>query len=378
MTKEIRILYLCTILVLCTLYAAQPIQPLFMSSLKLSSFEAVVFTTVIMLPLGIAPILYGYILESASAKKMLLFSLICLGVLEIIFSLSNSYYVMLFLRALQGLVIPAALTSIISYISIKSSIEIIQKSIGNYVATTIIGGFVGRFLSGLSSEYFGWRPFFFLLGILLIVFAVVVSRMGKDIKLNYEKPTIKEIGKVLKIRHNTLIYISMFFVFFVFQAVLNFLPFELKSLGSGIGEGKIGFVYIGYAIGVIISLNATWIIKFFKSEKNAMIVGAVIYGIGITLFHITSFWIILFSMFVFCCGMFTIHSIATGYINRYTTEYKGIANGLYLSFYYAGGTLGTFLPSFIYDGYGWDVLLNILLCVVALSVFFLFILNSKK
>ena len=360
---------------MCTLYAAQPIQPLFKNEFNLTNFQAVIFTTVIMLPLGVAPILYGYILESFSARSMLFFSMIFLGILEIIFSFSNSYIILLSLRALQGLIIPAALTSLISYISVTSPPELIQKSVGNYIATTIIGGFLARFLSGLSSQYFGWKPFFFIIGVLLIIFSFVLSSIKKDVKVDYVKPTIKEIGKVLKIKHNVLIYLSMFFVFFVFQATLNFLPFELKAL-DGVDEGKIGFIYIGYGIGVIISLNVTNIINFFKNEKNAMIVGVIIYSIGVMLFHISNFWIMLGSMFVFCCGMFTIHSIATGYINRYAKDKKAIANGLYLSFYYSGGTLGTFLPIFVYQEYGWGVLLNTLLFLLMFAASFLFLLKK--
>ncbi|MFB1008979.1 MAG: hypothetical protein QMB85_07845, partial [Sulfurospirillum sp.] len=50
--NQLLIIYTCTILTLCTLYAVQPIQPLFEKEFSLSRFEAVIFTTVIMLPLG--------------------------------------------------------------------------------------------------------------------------------------------------------------------------------------------------------------------------------------------------------------------------------------------------------------------------------------
>lgn len=377
MNNQIKILYVCTILVLCTLYAAQPIQPLFQEKLALTNFQAAVFTTVIMFPLGIAPILYGYILESISPRSMLVFSMLFLGILEIVFSLNSDYIILLLLRALQGFVIPAALTSLISYISVKSTTDKVQQAVGNYIAITIVGGFLARFLSGLSSQYFGWQPFFFFVGVMLIVFSLFLSRTSKETKINYIKPTAKEIGNVLRVRHNKLIYISMFFVFFVFQAVLNFIPFELKNLEHGVNEGKIGLIYIGYAIGVLISVNATKIIKFCVNEKNAMIVGVLIFAAGVGLFHIKTFWIMLFSMFVFCSGMFTIHSIATGYVNSLAKEHKGIANGLYLAFYYAGGTLGTFLPSFIYQGFGWDILLNILFFILMFTLLILYSLNKK-
>ena len=86
---ELYIIYGCTILTICTLYAAQPIQPLFESQYELSKFQAAIFTTAIMLPLGIAPIAYGYILETFSAKKMLQVALFALGVLVVLFAVSD-------------------------------------------------------------------------------------------------------------------------------------------------------------------------------------------------------------------------------------------------------------------------------------------------
>lgn len=160
---EYAIIYGCTILTLCTLYAAQPIQPLFQSALELNKFQASIFTTAIMLPLGIAPIAYGYILETYSAKRMLQVAVIALGLLEIAFALSDEYIILLSLRGLQGLLIPAILTSLMSYISARSAHENIQQAISTYIGITIIGGFLGRFLSGLLSDAFGWRFFFLFL-----------------------------------------------------------------------------------------------------------------------------------------------------------------------------------------------------------------------
>jgi len=65
------IIYTITIL-LSVMYATQPIQPLLAKEFKISIVEASSFTAVIMLFLAIAPIIYGYILEHVSAKKVLL------------------------------------------------------------------------------------------------------------------------------------------------------------------------------------------------------------------------------------------------------------------------------------------------------------------
>jgi YNFM family putative membrane transporter len=357
---------------LCTLYAAQPIQPLFQSALELNKFQASIFTTAIMLPLGIAPIAYGYILETFSAKRMLQVAVVALGLFEIAFALSDEYVVLLSLRGLQGLLIPAILTSLMSYISARSAHANIQQAISTYIGITIIGGFLGRFLSGLLSDAFGWRFFFLVLGIGLLLMSLLLRNLASDAKPNFAKPKKKEILSVLKMPVNARIYGAMFGIFFVFQALLNFIPFELRTIGEGFEGTKTGFIYAGYAVGLVVSLGASRLIKWFGSQPRAMLFGSIVYLMAIQGFHFRSYEAMFGMMFVFCLGMFIVHAIASGYVNALASKHKGIANGLYISFYYAGGTLGTFIPGVVYEHGGWHWFLHVLSIVAIISMVLLF------
>jgi YNFM family putative membrane transporter len=373
---EYAIIYGCTILTLCTLYAAQPIQPLFQSAFELNKFQASIFTTAIMLPLGIAPIAYGYILETFSAKRMLQVAVLTLGVLEIAFASSNHYFMLLSLRGLQGFLIPAILTSLMSYISARSAHGNIQQAISTYIGVTIVGGFMGSFLSGLLSDAFGWRFFFYILGIGLILMYFLLKKLTSDAKPNFAKPSKKEILSVLSKPVNGRVYAAMFGIFFVFQALLNFIPFELRSIGDGFEGTKTGFIYAGYAVGLVVSLGATKLIKFFGSQPKAMLFGAIVYLFAIQGFHFRSYEAMFGMMFAFCLGMFIVHAIASGYVNALATKHKGIANGLYISFYYAGGTLGTFVPGAVYEHGGWHWFLHVLSAVAFVSAVLLFLLYT--
>ncbi|MCD8567871.1 MAG: hypothetical protein LRY50_05830 [Geovibrio sp.] len=75
-----------------------------------------------------------------------------------------------------------------------------------------------------------------------------------------------------------------------------------------------------------------------------------------------------FGMFLFCCGMFLAHSVASGYVNKIAEDKKGITNGLYVSFYYGGGTFGSFLPGFVYSRFGWNAFLLLIGSVVSVSI----------
>ncbi|WP_231963925.1 MFS transporter [Sulfurospirillum sp. UCH001] len=368
--NQLLIIYTCTILTLCTLYAVQPIQPLFEKEFSLSRFEAVIFTTVIMLPLGFAPIFYGYILETFSSKLFLRNAVLILGILELCFAWSDTYPVLLAIRALQGLLIPAVLTSLMSYISFITPKDRVQQAIGYYIGATILGGFVGRLLSGVLSDYFGWRLFFVLLGIALIAMFGCLNFLSEEVKVDFVKPKFSQIMDVLKNKTFFNIYMMMFFIFFVFQALLNFIPFQLKTFSSTMGYGKVGMMYAGYIIGFIISIRILWMIRLFKSESKTIIVGIITYVIGLQIFHINNYMVMFGGMFVFCAGFFIIHSVASGLISKLAHEKRAISNGLYLSFYYAGGTVGTFAPGVFYHYLGWHIFLGLLAFIVLGTLLF--------
>jgi YNFM family putative membrane transporter len=362
-------IYFTTVVTFCSLYAAQPIQPLFQHEFHLTDFQAILFTTLMMAPLGVAPLFYGYLLESFSAKVMVRWALFLLGILEIFFSLAGDYLTLLSIRAVQGLMIPAILTSIMSYISYSSSKEKVQHAIAAYIAATILGGFLGRFLSGLCTDLFGWRFFFFVLGLLLLLNCYLLKGMVRDAKMHYARPKLGEIVALLRAKEFFWLYTSIFCLFFVFAALMNFLPFELKRINPAFGETGIGILYLGYSMGIVVSLNTRRIINRFGNEADAIGAGILVFGAGILFFMIENYLVMFVTMFVFCAGLFTAHSLLSGFANKLARQNKAIANGLYISFYYTGGTLGSVLPGLIFHRFGWHAFLLQLFSMVCLALF---------
>ncbi|QQG66383.1 MFS transporter [Desulfobulbus oligotrophicus] len=362
-------IYFCTVITFCSLYAAQPIQPVFQHEFSLTSFQAILFTTLMMLPLGFAPMFYGVLLERLSARLIVRTAVLFLGVLELVFSLTNNYFVLLALRGLQGLAIPAILTSLVSYISFTASREDVQAAIARYIAATILGGFLGRFLSGLFTDLFGWRFFFFLLGVLLLWSFFLLRTLEKDANLEYSRPSGAEVIALVRQPQFFWLYCTIFSVFFVFAGLLNFLPFQLKAINPSFRETGIGFMYFGYVMGILVSLNVRWLIRLFGSETKVAMSGLFLYIFGILGFMLPDHRTMFIAMFVFCTGMFMAHSLLSGYINTLAKSKKGIANGVYISFYYLGGTIGSFAPGVFYEHFGWRVFLGSLIVMVFGAIF---------
>lgn len=367
-------LYISATFTMFCLYGMQSIQPLLLEIFQLSKFQAALLTSAVMLPLGFAPFIFGYIFHGQSVKKILRFAILYLGFFEILFGLSQNYELLLAIRFLQGLAIPAVLTSISSYISQHTHEDHIQTNIAYYIGATIIGGYFGRLLAGICTELFGWRVFFILLGFVLIYLFIALDKL-QDTTIQEDKKSIDLLLKLLANRHYLLIFLSVFFVFFIFSAILNFLPFELLLSNPNISPKEIGFIYTGYIMGLLVSLYSNQIRQFFKNEKSILLGALLIYFVGVLGLLEDGYTARLLVMFLVCLGMFLFHTTSSGYINKLAKQNKSIVNGVYISFYYLGGALGSIAPSLLYETYGWEFLiltLAIMVAVVLICLWFLF------
>jgi len=364
---KLLIIIFSTIMTFSALYAPQPVQPIIMDYFSVSQSRSALLTTVTMFPLSIAPIFYGYMLESVSAKRMLIISLFILAISQFLFFISTSFNFLIVLRVVEGLAIPAILTGLMTYISTMTNKDNVQKIMAIYISSTIVGGFSGRFFSGLISYYTNWRIMFLILGVSLLCATALIGRLGEN-KASMTKLNIRATIDVLSKKRFTVVYLLIFSMFFMFAAVLNFIPFRLKELNPSSSSMLIGVMYTGYIMGIVTSLSSMKLIRLLRSEMNTIFCGLTIFLSSLILFVSKDVYVLFIGMFVFCAGMFMTHTVASGYLNRLADTNKGVTNGLYVAFYYSGGTLGSILPGLIYEHYSWNVFLVLLGAIMLTSI----------
>lgn len=369
---DLSIIIYCIFMVLSVMYATQPIQPLLSKEFDISVVKASQFTAVIMLFLAIAPIIYGYILEKSNAKKMLMIASSILLITNLFLANANTYETFMFFRTIEALVIPAILTSLMSILA-NIDKENVKFNMSIYVASTVFGGLVGRLISGYIATEFSYEVVFYSLSFGLFVSLFFISKLSYEGEANVVKPKFSDVTAILKDKRFFTIYLLMFCVFFVFAGVLNVLPFRLKEISSDISEFQISVLYMGYGMGILVSLFSKKIINFFKGDINTILVGLVIFIIANSFLLNKSVVFLFVMIFVFCLGMFTVHSVSTGLANYMKASQKSLTSGMYLTFYYLGGAVGSFVPSIIYQHYGWNVMIYMfigILIFISLIVFY--------
>ena len=372
-----------TLLAFAVLYMPQPILPLLAVQFGVAETDAALLTSVTLVPLGLAPIFYGFLTERISTKTLLRTAVGLLAVTEVLFGVATDFWLLVVLRFAQGLLLPAIFTSLITYASSTASADRVRHAVSYYIGTSILGGFGGRFLGGSVSAYLEWRWAFFLMAGLLVGAWVLLgflqsapqSRRNSD-----TRPLIRlgAISEILSGRIFRYACLGIFVVFFVYASVLNYIPFRLTALSADISELAISLVYAGYLSGALIALNGVRISGWVGGEVRGIFVGLSLLIVGLSGLLLPS----LVASYVFAitmsCGFFLVHSLLSAFINHRATGSKGLVNGLYLAFYYSGGALGSWLPGFLYRASGWNTYIATLTALLALACWWMWQLRSAS
>ncbi len=352
-------------------YLPQPLTPLLAQYFGTSNQIATLVVSLTLLPMAVAPIIYGYLLELFSAKKIIIISSISCAILQILSTLSDSISTFLILKIVQSVFFPAILTTLLTTLT-RLSNDNIQRNISYYVSSTISGGLIGRVAGSFFSDLFGWQVCFNIFAVLMILAGICFMRTTDSTSHNKTNAIkLSAFAPFLSNKRIMQVLLSVFCMFFVFQSILTILPFWLKQLNGNISESSIGLFYISYLIGIIVSIFTPNATRFLKSKVNLIIAGFCIFGLGTAFLSISNMAVIFVGMFVVCAGCFTCHNVLSALLNAMSEHQKGITNGLYLSFYYTGGVIGSYVPMFCFEYAGWKVLCA-LLCLLLFTNAYLF------
>lgn len=359
------------------LYAPQPLLPLFGSLYSVNEPTAGLIMTATMLPLAIAPLSYGYLLGHVQALGLLRVSLLLLMILTGVTGLVQNFPQMLLIRFMQGMIIPASLTAVMAFLAqpeIKG--RNLQRSMSLYVTATISGGFLGRFLAGVSSAFINWQTFFYILAALLALCFYMVGPQ-KTVKSSTRKQTSVggQRASLKAVLPCVPVYLAIFLLFSVFCGTLNYLPFRTIELAGSRSEVLAGMMYCGYITGIITSMNARKLIHIAGSKAWLMVGGYLLFIVSLLCMLIPSTLTLFIMLFPFCGTMFLVHSVATAVVNSRVEGNRGVASALYVSSYYCGGVVGSYFPGFVYNGLGWTEMVIILagfglVGVILIAVFF--------
>lgn len=232
------------------------------------------------------------------------------------------------------------------------------RNVGMMVSGLLTGILGSRVVSGFVGEYWGWRTMYYIAALLMLLCIFLILRVLPDMPSNF-KGTYRSLMKSLFLLyrdHPTIRMVSARagFCFGSFLALWACLAFKLSGEPFYAGNNVIGmlglcgiagaltasfvgslvhklgirfFTYLGCGL-----MIAAWIVMYvFQNFYVGFIVGIVVIDIGMQCIQISNQ----------TCAL----SLAPKATNR--------VNTIFMTTYFVGGSLGTFLAGTCWHAFGW-------------------------
>jgi YNFM family putative membrane transporter len=367
--RNLVIALIATVISFSTLYIPQPMLPLLAANFGVTPGEAGLLMTLAMLPLAFAPVFYGYFLQAIPARLMLSVAISLLALNQVCFYFASEFWHLLGLRLLQGLLLPAIFTALMTYCASMVPAVMVRRAMGFYIGATILGGFSGRLVGGIFASCFDWRSAFVVMGLMQLLPLLLLRKVDADADINFARLDSRSISRVLGRRNYRYMFAALATVFFVFSGILNIIPFHLQDIEPGTTPLVISMLYLGYLIGAPMSFFSNSISRALGDERRGLLLGLVIHAFGLVMLLFVALQGLIVMMFFLAAGFFLIHALLSGLANHLAEEHRGVVNGLYVSVYYFSGALGSWLPGYLYEWLKWQGMILVFMLILGVCAF---------
>lgn len=359
------------------LYSPQAILPLLATDFGTGAAGISTIMTASTLAVAFTAPLTGTAADVLGRKRVIVTALFLLTVPTLMCALSTSLNAMVFWRFVQGLVLPPVFAVTIAYIGDEWEPHEVTSAAGIYMSGASLGGFSGRFVTGVLADLFGWR-----IALMAIAAMTLAGWLAVLTLLPREKKFVRSEGLAASgrqmlqhLRNGQLLatYAVGFGVLFCFILTFTYINFRLAAPPFNLSPSWLGVIFIVYLAGAALVPLTGWAVNRF-GRRRFMVPTITVWIGGVLLTLAPSLWLILVGLTVCAsCGMIA-QAISTAYISITAKAGRSSAVGLYVTSFYIGGAFGAALGGAAWTFGGWPACVGLLVgmqVIMASVVFFL-------
>ena len=355
------------------LYATQPLLPLLARTYHASPFRAGLTVTAPTIVIALCAPFVGGLADRLGLRRVIVGSASMLAVATLLAATSRSLDQLILWRLVQGVMTPGIFAGVVAYIHETWPPARAGRGTAAYMTGTIIGGFTGRLVAGLVASVAAWQWSFAALGIMSTAVALVLYFRLPDER---QAPTHVAKTHAFRASHVTALFrirqlVATFgiggCILFTQVAMLTYVTFYLAAPPFHLSTAALGWLFLVYVMGAAVVPFCGALIDQYGHRTGlalAMSVGAG--GVLLTLMP----WLpaILLGLAITSTGVFVAQSTTSAYIGAVTTRDRGLAVGVYSTFYYIGGSLGGSLPAPFWTRGGWPACVALVVTVQMMGV----------
>lgn len=305
-------------------------------------------------------------------RKIILINFSIITVSLLVIALSNNIYIILFASLIMGFssVTPQIFIPLVSQ---YSTAENKGKNIGIVVSGLLIGILSSRVISGLIGSLLGWRSMFYLAAIIMLLFCTLIYYHFPSTTINFRgkyKELMNSLLSIIKEEPKLMLAATKSgLAFGSFLALWAMLAFKMAQAPFYAGGSTVGLLGL---CGIVGALSASWLGKYVKQIGLFRI-----NFIGVLLM-ITA-WIIMYKyqdtylgiilgIILLDIGMQCIQLGNQTSIFILRPKALNRMNTIFMTCYFIGGALGTFLAGLAWSKAEWTGVVMIGLMLTSLSL----------
>lgn len=338
------------------LYAPQSILTQLAGAFGIGEHQAGLVITVTTLAVALIAPFAGALSDALGRKRVIVAATSALTVPTLLAAMADSFPLLLLFRVLSGVLMPLIFCVTVAYISEEWQTKEARAVTALYMAGAVAGGFSGRFLTGVVTEFTDWRVAFVLLAGLNLAMGLTLLRwMPRECRF---RPPGKLASSLVAMRAHIrdrrflAACVVGFSILFAQVGLFTYANFLLAGPPFYLGPGLLGSIFAVYLVGMLTTPVAGSLMRRFP-EQVPLSLGASIFVGGVALTLIPSLAVIVAGLALASAGTFLSQSAATNFVAQHAEGARSAAVGLYTTWYYVGGSAGAVVPGALWYSYGW-------------------------
>lgn len=239
------------------LYAPQPLLPRFRQIFAASELQVSLMVSAPVLAVALAAPLVGLAADAVGRKRVIVCALLAAALPTAFAGFATTLNQLIAWRFAQGLFIPGIIAVAMAYVSEESPRHLAGSTMATYVTGTVVGGFAGRFASGLIAPHWGWRAAFVVLGGATFAGGLatwaLLPRSTRFVAQNGDGATLRGLRAHLHNRQLLATFAVGFNVLFSLVGAFTYVNFYLADKPFSLGAAALSSIFGVYLIGAVLT-----------------------------------------------------------------------------------------------------------------------------
>jgi YNFM family putative membrane transporter len=340
------------------LYCVQPLMPEFSRDYGVSEAGAALSLSLTTGVLAFAMLFAGALSDAWGRKSVMVVSLLSSAVLVLVTAVMPDWTALLVVRTLLGLTLSGLPAVAMTYLGEEMHVESIGLGMGLYISGSAVGGMGGRLITGVLTDFFGWRFGVGVVGVIGIAAALIFWHALPPSRHFVVQPlrwrmVLGRFNGIFHDRGLPWLFVEGFLLLGAFVTVYNYLGYRLLAPPYNLSQAAVGLIFGIYLVG---TFSSAWMghLAGKLGRRKVLWTAFALMLAGVALTMLQPLLLIMLGIVAVTFGFFGGHSIVSSWVGRRAGAAKAQAASVYLFCYYMGSSIAGASGGLFYASHGWN------------------------